>query len=367
VFSVVFIHLTRIRVRFETRNTMRTIQVAAIQMYSQVGDVAGNLCQAEARITEAAQAGAQLIVLPEVFNTGYQYVEANYQLAESRDGPTCRWLRDTAARFGIHLAGSLLLHRRGEIYDTLVLTAPDGRAWDYDKLHPCGWERAYFRPGRQPVVAETDLGKFGLMICYDAAHPDLFRAYAGRAQLLINSACPPRLNDLQIHFADGARLALADTSALAQGVHRRGRLIFNEDTRAQGRWLGVPIVQAMPDGQFSSPVPCPTLSLAFSLMFKPRLWRLIRHTRYATVNAPFFAQSFIADAAGQIAAQPGPNQSIALAEVALPDSPPQPIGPQPAMLLQPIDRLTVGMLGWISRSEYARHRGLRRQGIPNQN
>ncbi len=345
------------------------IKVAAIQMVSQPGDVAGNLRQAEALITEAAQAGAQLIVLPEVFNTGYKYVEANYQLAESRDGPTCLWLRDNAARLGIHLAGALLLRKRGEIYDTLVLAAPDGRAWEYDKLHPCGWERAYFRPGRQPIVAETDLGKFGLMICYDAAHPDLFRAYAGRVQLIINSACPPMLGDLQIHFADGTRLALADTSALARGVHRRGHLIFNEDTRAQGRWLGVPIVQAMPGGHFSSPVPRPILSLAFGLMFKPRLWRLIRQARHATVSAPFFAQSFIADAAGQIVAQPSQDRSIALAEVALPDSPPQPIGSQPAMLLQPIDRLTVSMLSWISRSEYNRHRGIRNQGvkIKNQN
>ncbi|HEY4721200.1 MAG TPA: carbon-nitrogen hydrolase family protein, partial [Anaerolineae bacterium] len=313
MFSVVFIHLTRIRVLFEIRNNMPTIKVAAIQMLSRVGDVAGNLRQAEALVTEAAQAGAQLIVLPEVFNTGYKYVEANYQLAEAPDGPTYRWLRDSAARLGIHLAGALLLRKRGEIYDTLVLAAPDGRAWEYDKLHPCGWERAYFRAGRQPIVAETDLGKFGLMICYDAAHPDLFRAYAGRVQLIINSACPPMLGDLQIHFADETRLALADTSAFARGVHRRGRLIFNEDTRAQGHWLGVPIVQAMPSGHFSSPVPRPTLSLAFGLMFKPRLWRLIRQARHATVSAPFFAQSFIADATGQIVAQPGHDRSIALA------------------------------------------------------
>ena len=337
---------------------MNTIKVAAIQMFSQIGDVAGNLRQAEALITEAAQAGAQLIVLPEVFNTGYQYVEANYQLAETPAGPTYRWLRDNAARLGSHLAGALLLRKRGEIYDTLVLAAPDGRTWEYDKLHPAGWERAYFRPGRQPIVAETDLGKLGLMICYDAAYPDLFRAYAGRVQLIINSACPPMLGDLQIHLADGTQLALADTSAFAQGVHRRGNQIFNKDQRAQGKWLGVPIVQAMPSGQFSSPVPRPTLSLAFGLMFKPRLWRLIRQARQATVSAPFFAQSFIADASGQIVDRSSDGRPIALAEVALPDSPPQPIGPQPVMLLQPIDRLMVNLLSWISQSEYNQKQGV---------
>ena len=342
---------------------MNTIKVAAIQMFSQVGDVAGNLRQAGALIAEAAQAGAQLIVLPEVFNTGYQYVEANYRLAEALDGPTYRWLRDSAARLGIHLAGALLLRKRGEIYDTLVLAAPDGRTWEYDKLHPCGWERAYFRPGRQPMVAETDLGKFGLMICYDAAYPDLFRAYAGRVQLIINSACPPRMGDLQIHFADGTQLALAEANVFARHARDRGNRIFNEDSRAQGQWLGVPIIQAMPGGQFDSPVPRPATSLAFGLTLKPHLWPLIRQAKHVTVSAPFFGQTLIADTAGQIAARPDEGQSIALAEVAVPDSPPRPIGPQPAMLLQPIDRLMVNMLSWISRSEYNRQRGLRNQGI----
>ncbi|HEY4721734.1 MAG TPA: hypothetical protein VII92_07805, partial [Anaerolineae bacterium] len=64
---------------------------------------------------------------------------------------------------------------------------------------------------------------------------------------------------------------------------------------------------------------------------------------------------------------PADARPIALAEVALPDSPPQPIRPQPAMLLQPIDRLIVNMLSWISRSEYNRHRGIQNQGVKNKN
>jgi predicted amidohydrolase len=169
------------------------VKVAAVQMRSVNGEVAGNLQKASALVARAAQAGAQLVVLPELFNTGYEYTEANYRLAEPFDGPTCTWLRETASRFNVHLGGAFLRRKcllqrkrllrceRGDIFDTLVLAAPDGRTWEYDKLHPWGWERAYFRPGSSPVVADTDLGRLGLAICWDVAYPDLFRAYAGPA------------------------------------------------------------------------------------------------------------------------------------------------------------------------------------------
>ena len=60
----------------------REISVAAIQMYSVPGKVEANLARAEALVRQAAAAGAELVVLPEFFNTGYQFSDDSYVLAE---------------------------------------------------------------------------------------------------------------------------------------------------------------------------------------------------------------------------------------------------------------------------------------------
>ncbi len=330
------------------------------------GEVDVNLHKAESLVAQAAHAGAQLVVLPELFNIGYEYTEANYRLAEPPDGPTYTWLRGTAARFDVHLAGSFLLRKRrlrskrrlhskrGEIFNTLVLVAPDGRAWEYDKLHPWGWERAYFRPGDGPVVADTDLGWLGLMICWDVAFPALFRAYAGRVQMLVISSCPPAMGRMKIHFPDGRNLSLADTGRLARAVRDRGDAVMNEDLRAQGAWLGVPLVNAMQHGQFTSTVVRPALSLALGLLPNPRLWSLIRYAGGATISAPHNEHTLIADAAGHVLARPGAGDGFALAEVEIPQSPPRPALPQPRMRLHPFSYLVTRMLNWLSKPAYDR-------------
>jgi len=336
------------------RNLPLTVKIAAVQMRSTNGKVSVNLQKAETLVTRATQAGAQLVVLPEVFNTGYEYTEANYRLVEPPDGPTCTWLHRTAARLNVHLAGSLLLHKRGEIFNTLVLVAPDGRAWEYDKLHPWGWERAYFHPGDAPVVADTSLGRLGLMICWDVAYPALFRAYAGRVQMLVISSCPPAMGHMEIHFPNGKCLALADTTPLARAVRDQSDAVMDGDLRAQGAWMGVPLVNAMQHGQFASPVPRPALSLALALLPNPRLWPLIRYAGGATISAPHNEHTLIANAAGRVLARPGTGDAFALTEVEIPTLPPRPALPQPKMQLPSFGYLLTNALNWLSKPEYDR-------------
>ena len=151
----------------------RTIKVAAIQMSAEPGPVTERLARAEVLITRAAKAGAQLAVLPEIFNTGYVYSDANYSRAEPPDGLTVRWLKDVARRHNIHVAGSLLLLGEEDIYNAMLLVAPDGRVWRYDKNYPFMWERIYFHEGSSITVADTSLGQLGMMVCWDIAHPDV--------------------------------------------------------------------------------------------------------------------------------------------------------------------------------------------------
>src|SRR5262245_22495949 len=118
----------------------RTIKVATIQMDANPAHLNERLTRAEKIVAEAAYSGAQLIVLPELFNIGYGYSDENFSRAEPMDGTTSLWMKEIAARLKIHLAGTLLIFEDGEIYNSLLLFSPSGQQWRYDKNYPWAWE-----------------------------------------------------------------------------------------------------------------------------------------------------------------------------------------------------------------------------------
>src|SRR5262245_12870362 len=117
----------------------RSIKVATIQMDANCAPVHERLARAEKIIMEAAQSGAQLIILPELFNLGYGYSDENFSRAEPMDGKTSLWMKETAEHLKIHLAGTLLIYEEGEIYNSLLLYSPSGQQWRYDKNYPWAW------------------------------------------------------------------------------------------------------------------------------------------------------------------------------------------------------------------------------------
>jgi predicted amidohydrolase len=290
-------------------------------------------------LEQAAAAGARLAVLPELFNTGYAYEEENYARAERADlrpapalssSPTIAWMKATAARLGLHLAGSLLLREGGEIYNALLLVAPDGRTWRYDKRYPWGWERAYFRPGRGVTVAETDLGRIGLLICWDVAHLDLWQAYAGQVQLMVISSCPPDVSNPTYAFQDGKTFSLEDAGPAMAQMRDAGRDIFGRMFNEQAAWLGVPAAGSVGCGQFRSDLP---RSRALTRLYLPVMPWIIRHWRALplTLTCSMTPGCKVVDSNGQVLAErsQAEGEGFALAAVTLPEAPPRPQVPQP--------------------------------------
>lgn len=146
----------------------RKLKVAAVQMESRNGDVAGNLARAGHWSDEAAHQGAQLVLLPELFSTGFEINDHAWQSAEPQGGPTERWLMEAARRNGFHIGGSYLEARGEDFFNTFALAAPDGSiAGRVRKAHPCSLEAYAFKGGDDAHLIPTALGRIGVAICYD--------------------------------------------------------------------------------------------------------------------------------------------------------------------------------------------------------
>jgi N-carbamoylputrescine amidase len=110
-------------------------------------------------VAEAAGAGAQLIVLPELFSGGYWLCERAWDTAEPQGGTTERWLCETAARLDVHLGGSYLLASGEDFFNVFALATPAGQiAGRVPKQIPASLEAYLFRGQLSSHIIESELG-----------------------------------------------------------------------------------------------------------------------------------------------------------------------------------------------------------------
>lgn len=146
----------------------RKILVAAVQMNCQPGEVEKNLAHAETMITDAADQGAVLVLLPELMPSGYMATEEIWNSAESINGRSVKWLLSTAKNFGIYLGFSFLEAEGEDFYNSFVLASPDGKLIGRVRKNPPASIEAYFyKAGSDPHVIETEIGRIGVGICYE--------------------------------------------------------------------------------------------------------------------------------------------------------------------------------------------------------
>jgi hypothetical protein len=324
----------------------KTIILATTQLDAAPAPLTERLARAEALVTQAAQAGAQLVALPELFNTGYCYRDENFARAENADGPTAKWMQQISARLGVHLAGSLFLHDGGEIYNALLLYAPDGRCWRYDKNYPWGWERAYFRERRAITIAETALGNIGFLLCWDMAHADLWRQYAGKVDLMLACSCPPNIPDPTYHFPDGSQVTVKQLGPIFGSLKDSAPGVFVDTPAQQAAWLGVPFISSTACGQVRTPLPNPVGSFVGLLATAPWLIRYLPQVKRVEVCANLVeaANIFAADGRRLAGLRGEQGDAFALAEVNIPVERPQPQGPQPK---PPVSWLTYMVSDWL--------------------
>ena len=156
-------------------------RVGLVQM-SATPDPEKNLERAVDKLHQAAAKGAQIVCLPELFQTQYfcQREDASlFDLAEPIPGPSTKRLADTARILRITLIASVFEKRAPGVYhNTAVLIDADGSlAGMYRKMHipddPLYYEKFYFTPGDLGFKAfDTNLGRVGTLVCWDQWYPE---------------------------------------------------------------------------------------------------------------------------------------------------------------------------------------------------
>lgn len=167
------------------------ILAAAIQMPSALLDLPTNLQRADESLRQARDAGAELAVLPELFNTGYGAGWDFGPHGETAEGPTLSHLLNRARRWKMDIAAGYVEREGRHLYNSLALCSPNGDLRVYRKRNLVFWERFRFRPGRDLVIAPTRWGRVGLVVCADMIYKRVWNHLRDRIDLaLISSAWP---------------------------------------------------------------------------------------------------------------------------------------------------------------------------------
>jgi len=171
------------------------VKAALAQLDASVGDKMKNLKKLEKAVGAAK---ADLFLAGELFLSGYMARDAFAQLAEPIDGPAVKTVQFIAQEYSTHVVFGMAEREEStkRLFNSSVLVAPDGKVASYRKVYLANFgpfeEGLYFGRGDGLTLAETKLGKIGLLICYDAFFPELAKAYAlrGADVLAIISASP---------------------------------------------------------------------------------------------------------------------------------------------------------------------------------
>jgi N-carbamoylputrescine amidase len=164
-----------------------TVRVALVQMSCAV-EKQPNVDKALARIAEAAQQGAQIVCLQELFHNQYPCQtedHARFAEAEPIPGPTSEAIAAAAKQHGVVVIASLFERRAPGLYhNTAVVYDADGStAGVYRKMHipddPLYYEKFYFTPGDLGFKSfDTRFGKVGVCVCWDQWYPEAARLTA---------------------------------------------------------------------------------------------------------------------------------------------------------------------------------------------
>jgi omega-amidase len=149
---------------------MQDLRVTLVQTELAWEDCPANLTMFDRKI-DAIEEKTDLIVLPEMFTTGFSMNAAS--LAQNMDGVAVEWLLRKAANRNVDMVASLIIGQGDRYFNRLVWAKPNGQLFHYDKRHlfrMAGEEKVY-SPGTENITVELKGWKIRPFVCYDLRFP----------------------------------------------------------------------------------------------------------------------------------------------------------------------------------------------------
>jgi predicted amidohydrolase len=195
------------------------MKIGFAQFEPHFGDVDGNLERAGELIS---QSDADVLVLPELFNTGYLFTSSEETLSLSEEVPqgrTTRKLCELANQEKVFIVGGLAEREGHSLYNSAVLISPNGYVGRYRKMHLFAEEKLWFCQGNEGFhVYNIGLCTVGIMICFDWFFPEAMRVLSLKGADLI---CHPA--NLVLPFCqDAMKTRCLENHAFAVTANRTG-------------------------------------------------------------------------------------------------------------------------------------------------
>lgn len=169
------------------------MQIALISLDSVWEDKDASFARAESAVKAAADAGAELAILPEMTLTGFS-MNTPLIAEDENASPTAERFCALAAEAGVHILFGMV-HRAGaSAVNSLMCASPEGVITSrYDKIHPFSFagEDRHYTGGSRLAWAEVNGRRFGLAVCYDLRFPELYSALAASADAVVTIASWP--------------------------------------------------------------------------------------------------------------------------------------------------------------------------------
>lgn len=198
---------------------MEPLKITTFQAYIFWENISRNLDNLANRIS-ALRESTDLIILPEMFNTGFtNNVE---KCAEKMGGQTMMWMYDMARMYECVVCGSLIIEENGRYFNRFIWMNADGTYVQYDKRHlfSLAKEDQVFTPGNKRIIVELKGWKICPMICYDLRFPVWSRNLGGAYDILLYVANWPDARSG--HWKSLIPARAIENQAFVIGVNRVG-------------------------------------------------------------------------------------------------------------------------------------------------
>lgn len=238
-----------------------SVRIACCQIAPDIERAQSNPDLAQTALADALEKGAQIVLLPELCNSGYVFgsEEEARALANPVDGELLHtWAQAAKHGDAVVIGGFAELAPDGTLYNSSALVDGQGVRAVYRKLHLWHEESLWFAPGADPApVIPTRFGRIGLAICYDIEFPELTRGLAldGAELITLPANWPhdqdppngrPILHDLATTTAylNKVFVAVCDRCGAERGVEFEGGTVIADP---HGTLLAGPIKHRGPD------------------------------------------------------------------------------------------------------------------------